>query len=116
MKSCVIALCALVFAAPPAQAHAFLDHAMPAVGGTVATPPKALHLFYTEGVVPHFSRVTVRDNGQPIAVGPLRNGRDARELIVPLPKPTSGDYAVHWHVTSVDTHKTQGGFHFVVAP
>jgi len=40
--------------APAAQAHAFLDHAVPAVGGT-APPPREVRLWFTEAVEPAFS-------------------------------------------------------------
>ncbi len=66
--------------------------------------------------MPPFCSVAVHGNGKAIAAGPLRNGKDNRELIVPLPKLPPGGYTVVWHATSVDTHKTEGGFHFVVAP
>lgn len=115
MKHILIAASAFALAAPAAQAHAFLERAIPAVGSTVHAPAQ-LDLFYTEGVVPAFSSVTVRGNGQPVAVGKLRNGKDAKELLVPLPKLAPGDYTVVWHVTAEDTHKTQGDFRFVVAP
>jgi methionine-rich copper-binding protein CopC len=116
MKRILIAAGALALAAPSARAHAFLDHAIPAVGSAVPPSPKALDLFFTEGVVPAFSSVTVTANGKPVTVGKPRNGQDAKELIVALPKLPPGDYTVTWHVTSVDTHKTQGDFHFAVAP
>ena len=32
-----------------------------------------------------------------------------------LPKLTPGTYTVNWHVTSVDTHKTEGNYKFTVA-
>lgn len=116
MKRILVAAGALALAAPAAHAHAFLEHAIPAVGSTIKAPPTQLDLFYTEGVVPAFSNVTVQAHGQDVAVGKPQNGRDAKELIVPLPKLPPGVYTVTWHVTSVDTHKTQGDFHFVVAP
>ena len=57
--------CALLPAA--AQAHAFLDHASPKVGSTVASAPKELLLWFTEKLEPAFSTVEVR-NAQGIAV------------------------------------------------
>jgi methionine-rich copper-binding protein CopC len=35
-------------------------------------------------------------------------------LSVQLPKLVPGTYTVSWHVTSVDTHKTEGNFQFTV--
>ena len=48
---------ALTAAAPAARAHAFLDHASPAVGSTVATPPQQLRLSFTQGIEPGLSLV-----------------------------------------------------------
>jgi copper resistance protein C len=100
-----------------AYAHALLDHASPPVGGRVASSPPMLELTFTEGVVPHFSSVEVLGpSGQAVHTGPLRTGNAARELIVPLPTLAPGRYTVIWHVTSQDTHKTEGRFSFTVAP
>jgi methionine-rich copper-binding protein CopC len=41
---------------------------------------------------------------------------EQRKLSVSLPKLPPGKYTVTWHVTSVDTHKTEGQFHFTVGP
>lgn len=69
MKSAFL-LAGLTFAAQPALAHAYLTHAVPAAGSTVQSPPATLDLFYTEGVVPHFSGVSVRNaKGQPVHTG-----------------------------------------------
>ena len=100
-----------------AFAHAFLDRASPAVGSEVAGSPPALQLTYTEPVEPLFSTVQVTnsagarvDDGKPT---PLDDGRVLSVKLKPLPP---GVYAVAWHVTSVDTHKTEGHFTFTVKP
>jgi copper resistance protein C len=36
--------------------------------------------------------------------------------MVDLPRLPPGTYTVVWHVTSVDTHKTEGRFDFTVVP
>jgi methionine-rich copper-binding protein CopC len=41
---------------------------------------------------------------------------DGRVLSVKLKTLAPGDYSVEWHVTSVDTHKTEGHFTFTVRP
>jgi len=41
---------------------------------------------------------------------------DPKTLVIGLKALKPGDYSVDWHVTSVDTHKTQGHFSFTVAP
>ena len=49
---------AFVFASTAAFAHAQLEKATPAVGGTVA-PPSEIRLEFSEGVEPRFSEVTL---------------------------------------------------------
>jgi copper resistance protein C len=107
---------ALLVATPAAFAHAFLQHATPAVGATVPAPA-ALRLTFTERVEPLFSKVTVQTStGASVAIGTLHAAEGGQQLVVALPKLPAGTYTVTWHVTSVDTHKTQGSFHFTVAP
>jgi copper resistance protein C len=100
-----------------AWAHAFLDRASPAVGSEVSGSPSALTLTYTEPVEPLFSTVTVTDAGgiqvNDGKVAPQDNGRVLVLKLKPLPP---GAYSVEWHVTSVDTHKTEGHFTFTVKP
>lgn len=110
-------LVALLAGAASAHAHAFLTRAVPPVGGRVTTPPSELHLYYTEGVVPHFSSVEVLGpSGQKISVGPLKTADNRRELIVPVTGLAPGKYIVVWHATAEDTHKTEGKYSFTVAP
>ena len=100
-----------------AFAHAFLDRASPAVGSEVSGSPPVLNLTYTEPVEPLFSTVYVTnssgvrmDDGKP---APLDDGRILSVKLKPL---SPGVYNVEWHVTSVDTHKTEGHFTFTVKP
>jgi copper resistance protein C len=37
-------------------------------------------------------------------------------LAVALPRLGAGAYTVIWHVTSVDTHKTEGRYQFTIGP
>ena len=46
-----------------AQAHAFLDHASPAVGSTIATSPGQVMLYFTEQLEPKFSGAEVHSAG-----------------------------------------------------
>jgi methionine-rich copper-binding protein CopC len=107
--------CAL--AATPAFAHAFLDHAVPAVGGTVTGSPHELQLNYTENIVLAFSGVHVAAEGG-AAVSTSKPALGApNELIVKLTRSLKpGTYVVSWHVVSVDTHHTQGTYKFTVTP
>ncbi len=103
----------LLLRAPPTDAHAFLDHAEPRVGSTVAAPP-TLTLEFTEPIEPAFSRVEiVGPDGAPIKVGSVEHPAPA-VLRVPLPPLPPGEYTVQWAVVSVDTHSTAGRFTFSV--
>lgn len=109
---------AFAFAATAALAHAQLEKAVPAVGGSVAAPSE-IRLKFSEGVEPRFSGVMLdADKGGAAALGaPRIDPADASVLIVKIAKPLApGAYTVHWHAVSVDTHKTQGSFGFTVTP
>lgn len=119
MRALAAALAALavVGAAPaPAGAHAFLDHASPAVGSAVPAAPPAVTLWFSQDLEPAFSTVTVTNQaGMRVDLGNVRvpPGQSA-ELQVGLKPLPPGTYTVHWHVVSVDTHPTEGTFTFQV--
>ena len=106
----------MLCATSPAFAHAFLQSASPRVGSELATPPTAVTITFTEDVEPDFSTIVVR-NAQGVRVDkadPHLVGDHGNELAVKVPKLPPGYYAVFWHATSVDTHKTEGRFEFGV--
>jgi methionine-rich copper-binding protein CopC len=102
--------------AAPTFAHAFLKTASPAVGSTVSEAPSQVVIDFTEGVEPQFSMITVQNaHGQQVETGkPHLMGGDTHLAIVLKPLPP-GTYTVVWHATAIDTHKTQGTYHFTVA-
>jgi copper resistance protein C len=107
---------ALTATAPAARAHAFLDHASPAVGSTVAATPPVLSLSFTQELEPAFSSVTVTNAaGQRVDLGnaqvPPSAPAELRVGLRPLPP---GSYTVNWRVVSVDTHPTEGRFQFTI--
>lgn len=103
------------FLSTHALAHAFLDGAMPRVGSESSTSPAQVVLHFTQGVEPDFSRIEVRDaSGASVAAGAPHADGDPTHFAVPVKKLGAGIYTVIWHVTAVDTHKTQGTFHFTV--
>jgi hypothetical protein len=116
MRSLVWVVAALVCMGRLAFAHAFLERASPPVGSEVAASPPELSIQFTEGVEPLFSTVEVDGpNGAAVATGkPHLASGDNRRLLVELPKLPPGTYTVIWHVTSVDTHKTEGRYKFSV--
>ena len=109
----VISLLTALLAANAAQAHAFLDHASPLVGSTVASAPHELTLSFTQNLEPAFSTVTVTGpNGARVDAGKAQiSGSTMR---VGLKAAGPGTYRVHWRALSVDTHTTQGNFTFTV--
>ena len=109
----IVALLTAPFAATAAQAHAFLDHASPAVGSTVQAAPHEVALTFTQNLEASFSTVTVTDAGgaSVVAGKPQVGGNTMR---VGLKALSAGTYKVHWHALSVDTHSTEGTFSFTV--
>jgi methionine-rich copper-binding protein CopC len=118
MARFVLAVALALLGSPPAFAHAFYEHASPAAGSEVRTSPQAVTITFSEAVEPHFSKIEVQDaNGARVDDGTAHSaGNDGKDLAVGLNKLAPGKYTVIWHVTSVDTHKTEGRFDFTVAP
>ncbi len=97
--------------------HAFLDHAAPPVGSTVSAAPDRVRLWFTQQLEPAFSGIEVDDaKGVRIDDGKVTlDQNDATSLSVGLKPLGPGTYTVHWHVVSVDTHRTEGSLTFEVA-
>jgi copper resistance protein C len=111
-----IALTFTLVSGPTVKAHAHLDRAQPAVGGTVASAPKQVVLWFSEKLEPAFSSVEVRDaKGAAVHAGKATLDPATRtQLRVSLKTLPPGTYKVIWRVLSVDTHRTQGDFTFRV--
>jgi methionine-rich copper-binding protein CopC len=109
---------AFVLFASDALAHAFPDHASPAVGSTVRTSPAAIRIWFTQELEPAFSTIRVLDaKGNVIASSNMAVDEADRTLLrVPVPPLSPGKYRVVWRVLSVDSHVTEGDFTFDVAP
>jgi len=104
--------------AAPASAHAFLDHASPAVGSTVHAPPQQVKLWFTQELETSFSGAQVLDaSGKRVDQGNARvDESDPTLITVSVPPLARGRYKVTWRVLSVDTHATDGDYTFDVAP
>jgi methionine-rich copper-binding protein CopC len=112
-----LVICAVCLVGQAAWAHAFLDKASPPVGSEVSGSPPSLTLSYSEPVEPLFSTIQVTDaSGAPVSDGKPTPQDGGRVLVVKLKALPPGVYSVVWHVTSVDTHKTEGHFTFTVKP
>jgi copper resistance protein C len=116
MRRFLVRLIGIAVALMPATAlaHAFLDHAVPAVGGTVSVAPPELRLFFTQELEPSVSGLTLSgDDGRAIATGAASvDPVNRAEMVLKLPPLAPGHYRVNWHVVSVDTHRTEGSFGF----
>jgi len=101
-----------------ALAHAFLEHAAPPVGSTVASAPPRVTLHFTQRLEPAFSRVQVLDaRGKRVDRDDAAVGDDDRAMLaVSLESLPPGRYTVKWRVLSVDTHVSEGDYTFAVAP
>src|SRR5260370_40880165 len=86
-----------------ASAHAFLDHAQPRVGNTVATAPREVTLWFTQKLEPAFSSIAVTNAaGQRVDTGKTRVS--GNQMSGSLRSGSAGTYRVNWRVLSVDTH------------
>jgi copper resistance protein C len=113
--------CAPAFVAglvPVADAHAFLDHALPAVGSKVRAPPPQIKIWFTQRLEPAFSKAQLFDSsGKRVDNGDSRvDSADPMLLTVSVPRLAPGTYRVSWRVLSVDTHVTEGDHTFEVLP
>ena len=110
----LLVIAALLFvplAITAARAHAFLDHASPLVGSTVASAPHEVILTFTQNLEAAFSTVEVTDgNGARVDQG--KASVSGNTMRIGLKAIGPGRYKVNWHALSVDTHTTQGAFTF----
>ncbi|MBI1774063.1 MAG: copper resistance protein CopC [Proteobacteria bacterium] len=114
----MVALPLLADGQAPAEAHAFLDHAIPAVGSTLRASPNEVRLWFTEDLEAAFSSVRVVDpSGKRVDRDDKQVDLSDKTLLkVSVPGLEKGSYQVIWRVLSVDGHVTEGDFKFQVAP
>jgi methionine-rich copper-binding protein CopC len=109
----IVSLFLITAGTTAARAHAFLDHASPLVGSTVATAPHEVSLTFTQSLEPAFSTIEVLDaNGAHVDQGKAQVSDNS--MSIELKSLTAGSYKVRWHALSVDTHSTEGSFTFHV--
>ena len=97
-----------------AWAHAFVDHAEPAVGSQIHGAPAQVKIWFTEKLEPALSKIQVFDtSGLEVDKHDVKiDPSDAALLTVSLSELKSGKYKVVWRAVSVDTHVTTGNFTF----
>ncbi len=115
MRRILLTALLLTGASSPAGAHAMLEHASPGAGAVLRVTPKSVVLDLSEALEPAFSSVSVSDAaGRDVSAARMVVSGDTMSIALkPL---VPGAYRVTWHAVSVDTHRTQGSYTFVVKP
>jgi len=113
----LLAMLSVLAVSTQALAHAHLKTANP-VEDTEVTAPESLKLTFTEGLELAFSGIALSDSdGNAVELGEATLEDDDTTLTAPVETPLEpGRYDVKWHVLSVDGHKTEGDYEFIVAP
>lgn len=112
----VAALMAIsALAGGPVWAHAHVKASVPAKDAVVAASPTEIVLDLAEPIEPSLSWVHVTDAAGTRLDGALGvDASRATRLHLALSAPCRGTCQVTWRLVSVDTHVTQGGYHFTV--
>ena len=117
MKPVIICILLMVVASSATvEAHAFLQRAEPAVGGTVQSSPGQVRIWFSEKIEPALSTIQVFDaSGKEVNRRDVGLDRSNHALLsISLQPLQPGTYKVVWRVVSVDTHVTNGSFTFRV--
>ena len=105
---------ALLILSQSCWAHAFIDHAEPAVGSQIHRAPGLVKIWFTQKLEPALSRIQVFDlSGREVDKRDNQIDQSNGTLLtVSLLELTPGKYKVVWRAVSVDTHVTTGTFEF----
>jgi methionine-rich copper-binding protein CopC len=105
-----VALIASLASIGNAFAHAHLKSEVPAANSSVSGP-KDLRLNFSEGVEPKLTKVTITDDGKPVAIKNIETDPNDKKLLIVTPEQplAPGSYSV-----SVDTHKSDGNYSFKI--
>ena len=115
----VVAVLSVIAAAVRVEAHAFLVRAEPRVGSKVNKVPTEVRVWFSETVQAGLSSIKVFDvSGKQVDKKDTHSDRANRAVLCVslLPALIPGTYKVIWRVTSMDTHLTDGNFHFQIVP
>ena len=115
----VVVVLSVIAAAVRVEAHAFLLRAEPRVGDKVNKAPTEVRVWFSETVQASVSSIKVFDvSGKQVDKKDTHSDRTNRAALCVslIPALTPGAYKVVWHVTSADTHITDGNFHFEIIP
>jgi copper resistance protein C len=114
LKRFLLAATTLLILIQGSLAHAFVDHAEPAVGSQIRSAPSQVKIWFSEKLEPILSKIQVFDiSGREIDKRDnLIDQSNEALLTVSLPELNPGKYKVVWRAVSVDTHVTTGNFTF----
>lgn len=116
-RSASFAVVGVFFVATSAFAHSYPKTALPPINGTVKTAPSEVVIDFTGDLEPKLSTFEVIDvHAVRVDAGDAHvDPGDAKRMRVGLKPLQPGIYTVEWHVTSVDTHRSEGKFVFTIA-
>ncbi|HUO89036.1 MAG TPA: copper resistance CopC family protein [Rhizomicrobium sp.] len=99
----------------PAAAHTYLQTATPEAGANLTAPPSEIVMQFSGDLEPAFSSITVTDEKDHVvnAGASVADGKTMRAALKPL-KP--GRYRVTWVAVSIDTHRSEGKYNFLILP
>src|SRR5580765_2690951 len=115
----VIGLLSVMAAVVRVEAHAFLTRAEPRVGSKMNKAPAEVRIWFSETVQAGVSSIKVFDvSGKQVDKKDTHSDHADRAVLCVslIPALTPGAYKVVWHVTSADTHITDGNFRFQIVP
>jgi copper resistance protein C len=115
----VVVVLSVIAAAVRVEAHAFLVRAEPRVGSKVNKAPTEVRVWFSETVRAGASSIQVFDvSGKQVDKKDTHSDRANRAVLCVslIPALIPGSYKVIWRVTSMDTHLTDGNFHFQIVP
>jgi methionine-rich copper-binding protein CopC len=115
----VFAVLSVIAAAVRVEGHAFLVRAEPRIGSKANKSPTEVRVWFSETVQAGVSSIQVFDvSGKQVDKKDTHSDRASRAILcVSLIRAlTPGSYKVIWRVTSMDTHVTDGNFHFQIVP
>jgi copper resistance protein C len=112
-----VAAVAMFLSTGIALAHPQLDHAIPPVGSTVASPSE-IRIFFSEPLIPtaRSSISLAPDGGAPLAMSnsPV-NTADPAQMVLKVPSLAPGNYLVRWRAIGIDGHEMSGDYPFEVS-
>jgi copper resistance protein C len=100
----------------PAEAHAHLDHASPAVGSVVHDAPDEVRIWFTQVLEPNFTTAHLQSSTGVVVATGLVDAAEPKQVVIHVRELPAGAYTVIWKAVSIDTHRTEGSFGFEIRP